>query len=533
MDHEPNAAIPTGIIQNKILAYDGQDTIYRNVRVQDIYVTAENDPVSDSDVLGDSVTIANMKLVDDIKSPVAIKPAQVRYGERSSIINIPVKDIVPWVDDNNNKYDNNIDYWVSPIAYIYNPFAKRFGNTILPNQEGADTYLPIKVSYVDKNGAVHQAVVSNYDLRPYGGAPTDLNPGYSGSITYDGTTDILSLDLYNYPQLLDAQGKLVDGVTYTAEIEAGYFTDSTKDTNFWDEDVDFSFDGNMYDLLYVDDGRDDDNYIWGKRKGLIRIDAGLGYTSAKQTVTVDVEKKPAAPPPAEHVPQTSKQLINYDEPTNSMKIEFTGTIDVTTLKNKNNYSFDGKTLAAWDALLGTNTVIDYVVDNSNPEEVHQYAVFKIPQDSIQEDGDYAFKVEGVSHPNGGTMTPVETVVRLRDNYRPVVTSAVVTGDRQIKLTFNEPIRYHVDPAMHADPHSTANNFLVRIGDAAWTVDTAVLPSGMDNDREIILNLGNVIPATGRITVEIVKDQNNNILVIDLSTNKNPMKEATYSVERAE
>ncbi len=519
-DHEPNESVPTGINQNQILAYDGQDTIYRTIRVNEIYV--ENDEVSADSLVGDDYIKNNMKLVNDIKAPVAVTPDEIEYDERSSCIEIAVKDITPWVDD------ENIDYWVSPIAYKYDDDTKRFRNEIRANQKYADTYLPVKVSYIDADGAVHQAMVSNYDLRPDSGESSDLNPGYEDSITYDFENDILKLDLTNYPQLLGKKGKLAAGSAYKVEIPAGYFTDSPKDTDFWNNGRDLYFGGNCYDLLYVDDGRDDDNYWWW-----FHTDAGLGYTSTKQVVNVDVEEKPATVPDPEYVPQTSKQLINYDEPTNSMRIEFTGTIDVATLKDKDNYTLDGRTIAEWDNQLGTNTVINYVVDNSNPDNVRQYAVFEIPQDSIQEFGDYSFKVQGVSHPNGGTMTPVETVVRLHDNYRPVVVDAVVTGDRQIKLTFNEPIQYHVDPEVDADPHSTANNFLVEIGGVKYTVDTAVLPVVSDNDREIILNLGNVIPETGSITVEIVDDQNGNILVIDLSTNKNPMKKDVYDVDRAE
>lgn len=523
-DHEPNKAVPVGIMQNQILAYDGQDTIYRNIRVEDIFVRAEIDPVSDSDVLGDDYIKNNMKLVDDIKAPKALNPGVIPYVTRGTTISIPVKDIVPWVDDNGKNIDENITYWVSPIAYIYDSITQRFRNTIVVDQRGSDTFLPVKVSYVDANGAVHQALVSNYDLRPDAGEPSDLNPGYTGSITFDRGTDILTLDLSKYPQLLDSEGKLVAGATYSAELKAGYFTDSAKDTNLEDQDIDFVFNGNIYDLLFVDDGRAEENYLWERVN-----EAGLGYTSIKQIVNVDVESKPIPPAPPEYVPQTSKQLINYDEPTNTMKIEFTGTIDVATLKDKDNYSFDGKTLAEWDALLGTNTVIDYVVDNSNPDDIRQYAVFKIPQDSIQEFGNYDFIVKGVAHPNGGTMTPVETIVRLHDNFRPVVVDAVVTGDSQIKLTFNEPIKYFVDPDKDADPHAVANNFVVKAGDVVWDVDTAVLPGGPDNDREIILS-GTKLP-DGALTVQIVKDQNGNILVIDLSTNKNPLKEATYNVKR--
>ncbi len=508
-------AIPEGIDKDWILSYDNNGTIYRDIRVEDVRV--ENDTVAQGTLYGLDFT-KTMALTDDVKSPVAENPGTISYGGRTSQISIKVKDVTPWVDD-----ENITPYWVSPIAYNYDSVTESFSNEIVPYQEFADTYLPIKVSYVDGAGATHAAMISNYDLDPDNGAPSDMNPGYRGSITWDATNDTLVLDLEKYLDLLDGDKKLVSGATYKIEIPKGYFTDSPLDLNFRDYEPEFTFAGNSYDLLYVDSARDNDDYSW-----FARYDSGLGYTSVEQTVTVDIGVDDVTPPPAQHVPQTSKQLIYYDEATNCMKIEFTGDIDVDTLKDKNNYSFNGKTLAQWDAELGTNTVIEYQVKNI--PEFHQYAVFEIPQDSIQVYGNYEFTVQGVAHPDGAKMVPVTTEVRLEDVYRPVVIDAIVTGDFQIKLTFNEPVKYFVDTEP-TDAHAVADNFIVKVDGVKLTLDTAVLPDGYDSDREITLNLGSEIPSEGAITVEIVKDDNGNILVIDHAGNKNPMKEAIYDVVR--
>lgn len=517
MDHEPNDAIPTGVNQNEILAYDGNDEIYRYIRVQDVYVCDRDDDIADYTLRGNDYIPANqMTIINDILAPVALDAEDMAYG--SSTLCIPVEDVTPWEDD------ENADYWVSPIAYKY--FDEKFGNEIEEDQEDADTYLPILVSYEDSRGAIHEALVTNHPTKPENGS---VHPGYLGSISFDTTKYELVLDLSNYPELLDGVGgNLVEGATYKVDIPKGYFTDSPKDIDFWNGDEEFEFSNYDLDMLYVDDGRDDDDYDWVRimrRHQKVIVDSGLGYTSDAMTVYAYVEEEPEDEPDPEAVPQTSKQLIFYDEATNSMRIEFTGTIDVATLKDKNNYSFDGKTLAEWDDELDTDTEIKYVVNGNQ-----QFAVFVIPQDSIQEEGDYAFTVSGVAHPDGAVMTPVETVVRLVDNFRPVVEEARVMASGQIMLTFNEPIRYFVDPESLADPHALANNFLVMIdGYIEWDLDTAVLPSGEDNDREIVLN-GTDLPA-GDITVEIVKDQNNNILVIDKSPLKNPLKEDIYDVER--
>lgn len=534
-DNEDAAAIaiPTGIEKNDILAYDSNKNIMRTIRVQDIVVRAQNDPVSDVDLRNNTPFIKNMVLADDVNAPVAMAPADViPYGSRGSILNIKVKDTVPanWADD-----ENITPYWVSPIKYVYDPITESFGNEIMADQKNApDTYLPVKVYYYDAAGAKHEVMVSNYNLDPDRGGQADKNPGYLGSISWDAANNTLKLDLSAYAaDMLDSDHQLVAGATYYVEIPKGYFTDSPLDLDFSRFEDEFEYGPYDYDILYVDDARDGDDYHWVRPRHRPSYkeftDAGLGYTSSESlplAVRVGVGTTP--PPPAQHVPQTSKELINYDEATNSMKIEFTGNIDLNTLRDKNNYSFNGKTLAQWDAELGTNTVVDYEV--SNVDGFHQYAKFIIPQDSIQVYGNYAFTVQGVAHPDGAKMVPVTTEVRLEDVYRPVVINAVQTGLKQIKLTFNEPIKYFVDTEV-VDALAVANNFIVRVNGNALTVATAVLPTGPDTDREITLNLGSEIPLAGNITVEIVKDGNGNILVIDKSGNKNPMKMATYDVTR--
>lgn len=543
IDHEPfDPVLNLNITKDKnVLAYEGQDYINRVVKVTNVIV--KRDAVALEDILGNDYNQGTMELKDDILAPVAENPANIAYANRNAQISIPVRDVTPF-------QDGNIIYEVNAVKYNYDQDRQRFTNEI----NGFDRdYLPVKVSYT-LNGETHTALVSNRDLRPYDSIanidPAYLNPGRAGNIIFNPVNDTLNLDLSQYRQLLDADGKLVEGVNYKIEFPKGYFTDAARDI-FLDEDneldltistetgrdIDFEFDRNQYDLLYVDDARIPQlaslaNMSEEERAKCLNAWKELGYTSAEQTVNVNVGVKPPVAPPEQYVPQTSKERIRYDAPTNALWVEFTGTIDVATLKNPNNYSFNGKTLQAWNQELGTNTAVQYVVDNSDSEKVRQYASFIIPQDSIREDGDYAFSVEGVASPDGGTMTPVETVVGLRDNYRPVVVESKVTGERQLLLTFNEPVQYLVDPVVRADSFSTAKNFKVMAGNVQLTVLEAVLPEvNNPSKRELTLNLGTNIPATGDITVEIVPDQNANILIIDKAQNRNPIKLATYGVPR--
>lgn len=519
------------------LAYDGQDYIDRQLKITNVVVEDGMDPVAKEDLLGDDFDKGTMRLYDDILSPAAVQPAEVAYESRGSQIVIPVKDIVPWTD-------NNIPYDAAAILYNYDSAAQEFTNEI----NGFDRdYLPIKVSYVDGNGATHEAMVTNRDLRPdslekgSGADDTYLNKGISGSIDFDTINNLLILNLKGYTNLVDDESKLVEGANYKVEIPKGYFTDPARDIILGD-DTNFQFGGNEYDLEYVDDARIPQlaSFIDGvtdqERSIYLNRWKELGYTSIEQTVNQKVANRLPDPEPVTYVPQTSKELIYFDASNNQIWVEFTctdGSINLDTLKSKNNYILNGKSIAAWDAELGTNTQIDYVVKDGK-----HFATFVVPQDSIQQDGDVEFTVQGVAHPQGGTMTPVTTVIAVLDNYRPVVIDAKATGQRQIVLTFNEPLQYLVDSSPEPDQFSAANNFKVTCNGVELTVLEAVLPelllgghNNVPSDRELTLNLGSNIPDTGDLKVEIVKDQNGNLLLIDMSENRNPMKLATYNVAR--
>lgn len=520
------------------LAYDGQDYIDRAVKVTNVIV--ENDSVSADPLLGDDFDKGTMRLRNDILAPVAQNPADVAFEKRGNEIVIPVKDIVPWVDQ-------NIIYDAKAVRYNYDAGSEEFTNEINWPIDNRD-YLPVKVSYVDGSGATHSAVVTNRTLRPNAGGvdSTYNNPGYSGSIWYDDDNNALHLNLLNYKGLLDSDNKLVEGAQYKIELPKGYFSDPARDIVLNNEDpVEFTYGGNDYDLEYVDDARVPNltSIIGGistaDRETLLPRWKELGYTSIDQTVNLKVGTEAPPQTPETYVPQTSKELIRYDQPTNALWVEFTGDPTIASATNPNNYVLNGKTIAEWDQLLGTATQIVFEVKtdvHDGVEVVHKFAKFVIPQDSIQQDGDVEFIVRDVAHKDGAKMTEVRTVVAVLDNYRPVVTDARMTGQRQIVLTFNEPLLYLADSSVTADQYSAAKNFKVTVNGIPLTVLEAVLPIGglsfnTPSDRELTLNLGSDIPDTGDLKVEIVKDQNGNILLIDKSQNRNPMKLATYNVVR--
>ncbi|MHB9094886.1 MAG: hypothetical protein ACYC21_09440 [Eubacteriales bacterium] len=499
------------------LSYDRQDFIFRDVKVTDVIA---------GELRGENYTVSQMKLFNDINAPVVLNPDSIDYAGRGSSIVVPVKDVVPYA------FDGNLPHPVKAIKYFYNHETHAFTNLVdefSPDWSiGCGDFLPVRVSYIDADGATHTALVSNRQLE-------ENNPGADGSITfnYDTFSPELTLNLADYAQLLDSSGQLVPGVEYKIEFPKGYFSDSPRETWFnlptqeinvqfarHDDDDDYRF----RDILYVDDARTGEDFnCWDWWWG-----TAIGYTSREQAVNVSVAPKPIVVDDA--VPQTSKELIRFDIPKNELWVEFTGKIDVNTLKDPNNYTLNGKTLAQWGF---TSDDIRYELINLPDQDVHQYAAFKIPAESVKEDGDVAFSVEGVANPDGGKMTKVETVVELIDNTRPVLVDAKVTGQRQIQLTFDEPLEYLVDPEVSADKQSAAKNFKVVAGDQNITVLEAVLPIGFNTDRQVVLNLGTDIPDNGAITVQIVEDQNGNILIQDLSLNNNPInKDITpYPVTR--
>jgi hypothetical protein len=524
MDHElfdPIVNINTVQLPD-LLVYGGQDYIFRAVKAKDI--------VSDDNLLGNDYP-KQMTLYNDIFAPklANVQLAERDYSDRNPNIQIPVVDVVPqsWAAD------NNVVYSVKPVKYEYDSTLKRYLNSTDFTCNG--DYLPVMVWYEDANGARRSAMVSNQDawLRPNGYVPTPeeyLNHGHRGSITFSNSA--LNVNLTQYPELLDQSNlgtpRLVPGVTYHVEIPTGYFTDDGRDIilkgMFGSREHDFTFNDKDYDLLYVDDARipqlaslisDPLNLQHTERMRLNFTE--LGYTSKELAVAMYVEPVGPIQPPVMTVPQTSKELIWYDEAQDMVNVEFTGTIDATTLKNPANYTVNGQKLTSYGV-----TSSDIIYDVSHGR---QFAKFKMPKNTIAHDGDYKFEVEGVCNPVGGMMTKVETTIKLHDNTLPYITEAKVTGQREIQLTLNEGIKYFVEEVPTADKYSAAKNFSVTKGVFNYTVLEAIKPTIIDpNGRTITLVLGSDLPEdiTG-LQVTVVPDQNGNVLFIDESTNRNTLK----------
>ncbi|MGI6427828.1 MAG: hypothetical protein ACOX0L_09545 [Natronincolaceae bacterium] len=308
-----------------------------------------------------------------------------------------------------------------------------------------------------------------------GGLPDNPKPAgaVATPISYSIANGELTLDLTGYTSLLDNDtNELVKGATYKVEMLKGFFADpeledvdnqgsvnNTGTTSFLSQ-VTWATDQQPTDdlatalagtpptfaqittpigltgleVLHVANGRTLDDPL-----AIPDPVIGKGYSSKEQVVLYKIGEKPASEETEGLVPQTSKEMIKYDQDTNEMSIEFKGEIDVATLKKAANYTLNGKTLAAW----GTkdSQIVFKQEVNALGDVTAQYAIFEVPQDSVPRDGDVQIIVEGVKNKVGGTMTQVIADVALLDNTRPVVTKAVKQGDNQIILTFDEPLEF--------------------------------------------------------------------------------------------
>lgn len=550
--------------EDDILAYDGQTQLDRTVRVRGVWSVDTTLGSEKYLVKGDNFKKEMFPIIKDTLAPKLVDVVEANKNADGSIkfdatsvtsrtLTFSVKDIMPasWTQEFENpvkallyNYDDN------KTDDIDKNTVEGFGDDTLRGTANASSigtkeYLPIKVSY-QKDGITYQDLLSNVVL-------PDTTFAQTGAISYNYATQELTLDLSGYTSLLDnktpaTDSELVKGVTYKIEVPRGFFADPdledienggayssdnvTGNAEFkaqvtlahgarGDEDLQAAASSDTYTNT---PGKDLDFEVLHVSQGRTLKTAtviGKGYSSLEQVFLVTIGEKPTAPGAIDPdtVPQTSKELITYDQDTNEMSVEFKGgLIDLATLKKAANYTINGKTLAAW----GTkDSDIKYKqVKDGLDNVVQQFAIFEVPQDSVPQDGDVKVVVNGVKNLFGGTMTKVETEVALLDNTRPVVLKAYKQGDYQIVLEFDEPLEYKE----LSNEFTAAKNFIVKINGVE--MQGSVLEARVvDGERKVTLQLGIDITATaGEIVVVIVEDASGNINVIDQAKLKNPLKD---------
>lgn len=207
------------------------------------------------------------------------------------------------------------------------------------------------------------------------------------------------------------------------------------------------------------------------------------------------------------VPQTAQNLVTYDSDHDAITVEFVGSdIKIATAKNPANYTLAGAKLAA-------DTVIEYeTLKNASDEVTGGKARIFLNKDTVALTGNYTLKVEGVSTNSGAKMLPVSvTVSGMQDNTRPVLESAVITGDAKLELRFSESVTIQ-------DANLAAGNFEVLVNGERYNVKDAIVHT--TNTRLVILTLNDTIDYVGKtIIVRTKADDNTDYFVRDLSNNE--------------
>jgi hypothetical protein len=223
--------------------------------------------------------------------------------------------------------------------------------------------------------------------------------------------------------------------------------------------------------------------------------------------TIRFEVKEAGQGGGVSVPQTAQDLVSYDEDHDAIIVKFVGEdIKASTAKNPANYTLAGKKLAA-------NTYIEYeTLKDSDDKVIGGETRIFLNKDTVVRDGNYTLKVEGVSTNSGAKMLPVEVTVKgMKDNTRPVLESAVITGDAKLELRFSESVEIE-------NLELAAGNFEVLVNGAVYNVKEAKVHT--KDTKLVILELRDTVDYEGKTVVVRTKaDNNNDYFVRDLGGNE--------------
>lgn len=213
----------------------------------------------------------------------------------------------------------------------------------------------------------------------------------------------------------------------------------------------------------------------------------------------------------ETVPQTGQAQVEFNTTLNAIQVKFVGeNLDAATVTNKANYTFDG-------ADLPKGTTIDYTLDDSKPatDPDRNIAYIYLPANSVERDGNYKLTIKGVATKGGAEMLPTDVwVYNVPDNTQPVMTSAVVTSDNTVEVTFNETL----DVTPLSSVTNAERNFFVVINGVRFNVESVTAKT----TRTLVLKTVDTFDYSKTVSVEIVNDVNEDMFVKDLA--KNPAAE---------
>lgn len=209
----------------------------------------------------------------------------------------------------------------------------------------------------------------------------------------------------------------------------------------------------------------------------------------------------------EVVPQTSQANIKFISSENLIKVGFVGdNIDPATVKNKANYTFDGKALPA-------GTTIEYSEKDAVDTDVNakKVAYIYLPKNSVVRNGNYQLTIKNVATKNGAKMLPTEvTVYGVTDNTQPVMTGAVVTSDNTVEVTFNETL----DVTPLSSVTNAERNFYVVINGVKFNVASVTAKT----TRTLVITTADTFDYNLGVKVQIVNDASNDMFVKDVAGN---------------
>ncbi len=229
------------------------------------------------------------------------------------------------------------------------------------------------------------------------------------------------------------------------------------------------------------------------------------------------------------VPQTAQNLVKYDEDHNAIVVRFVGEdIDASTAKDAANYKLAGKplkvdsveyeTLEKVKVFNSDGTDGDPVKVNNKEVPGAEVRLF-LSKDTVELDGNYTLEVSGVTTSKGAAMKAVKLNLKgMKDNTRPVLEKATITGTAKLELVFSETVKIENEAL-------AAGNFKVLVNGAEYTVDKVEHRKDEDGediiDTLVILSLkDSSMDFEGKTVIVITRvDDNGDYFVRDLAGNE--------------
>ncbi|RZT21534.1 S-layer homology domain-containing protein [Fictibacillus sp. BK138] len=217
----------------------------------------------------------------------------------------------------------------------------------------------------------------------------------------------------------------------------------------------------------------------------------------------------------------SYDYMQLPENREKIVVVFDGEVLESSALNKNNYTVNGKKLdqkatvtyhIAEDLVTnGSDTLATVLGNGGVAGKKVGFVVITLPQDSIDRDGLYTVKVEGITNKSGKSMLPVTANVSLHDNTLPTATSAKLKGTKQLEVTFNEDVI--------ADVVKAKNNFEVSVNGIKYQVVDVDYPDYPKYTNKLLLTLAQDITlngdlSTAKLSVKVKKDVDGNMWVWD-------------------